>query len=191
MTDLYSAGPNVDPAPYIPCDLCETGNPRFILNSRGLDGPLVECVKCGFRYVGTRHPRWHFGKQSSEDTARRSVRQPGFRYLRLEEEAPACAAQPKWRLDLIRQMKPSENCRKSNCARRFLRPAREWFDISASAESGTRRRPARAPSFGTLSNARRGPVRYCGQLSRDRARRFPTQLPPPQPTAQARRVDGN
>ena len=37
---------------YIRCDLCGAANPRFILDSRGLDGPLVECAQCGFRYVG-------------------------------------------------------------------------------------------------------------------------------------------
>src|SRR5204863_6049696 len=47
------------------CDLCGTQSPRFVLDSPGLDGPLVECVKCGLRYVGTRRSALTFGDRKS------------------------------------------------------------------------------------------------------------------------------
>ena len=52
-----------------PCDLCGAADPRFILDSPSLDGPLVECIKCGFRYVGKRRSNLVFGRDSAEQTA--------------------------------------------------------------------------------------------------------------------------
>ena len=116
--------------PYIPCDLCGTPNPRFILNSRGLDGPLVECVNCRFRYVGTRRSALVFGNRSAEETAKNVLAaNQNFRYLRLEEEHRLALLNASWRLDLIRQLKPSGRLLEIGCARGdFLQVAREWFD---------------------------------------------------------------
>src|SRR6185369_12639603 len=115
----------------IPCDLCGAANPRFILNSRGLDGPLVECVKCGFRYVGTRKSALTFGSGTSEETAAnvRAANQ-NLRYLRLEEEHRLALLNARWRLDLIRQVKPSGKLLEVGCARGdFLQVARESFNV--------------------------------------------------------------
>jgi 2-polyprenyl-3-methyl-5-hydroxy-6-metoxy-1,4-benzoquinol methylase len=115
----------------IPCDLCGAVNPRFILNSRGLDGPLVECVNCGFRYVGTRRSALTFGSGAGEDTAAnvRAANQ-NLRYLRLEEEHRLALLNARWRVDLIRQVKPSGKLLEIGCARGdFLQVARESFDV--------------------------------------------------------------
>jgi hypothetical protein len=115
---------------YIPCDLCGNPNPRFILNSPGLDGPLVQCVACGFRYVGVRRSQLAFGRQSAEDIAANvRLANRDFRNLRLEEEARLAQLNARWRLDLIRKAKPSGKLLEIGCARGdFLRLAREQFD---------------------------------------------------------------
>lgn len=117
---------------YIPCDLCRTENPRFILESAGLDGPLVQCVACGFRYVGARRSQLAFGKHSAEDIASNvRLANRDFRNLRLEEEARLARLNARWRLDLIRKAKPSGKLLEIGCARGdFLRLAREQFDAS-------------------------------------------------------------
>src|SRR6185503_17935140 len=109
-----------------------TPNPRFILNSRGLDGPLVECVSCGFRYVGTRSSTLVFGKHTAEETAAKvRAANQNFRYLRLEEEHRLALLNARWRLDLIRKIRPSGKLLEVGCARGdFLSVAREWFDAS-------------------------------------------------------------
>src|SRR5438093_7443930 len=100
------------------CDLCGTQSPRFVLDSPGLDGPLVECVNCGLRYVGTRKSALTFGKETAEDTAAK-VRAANvqFRYLRLEEEHRLALLNAKWRLELIRKAKPSGKLLEIGCAR--------------------------------------------------------------------------
>jgi 2-polyprenyl-3-methyl-5-hydroxy-6-metoxy-1,4-benzoquinol methylase len=121
----------MDAVSYIPCDLCGTPNPRFILNSRGLDGALVECVNCRFRYVGTRSSALVFGTHTAEETAAnvRAANQ-NFRYLRLEEEHRLALLNARWRLDLIRRLKPSGRLLEIGCARGdFLQVARGWFDV--------------------------------------------------------------
>ena len=117
---------------FISCDLCGAEDPRPVLDSRGLDGPLVECVKCGFRYVGRRRSALTFGKETAEETAAK-VRAANvqFRYLRLEEEHRLALLNAKWRLDLIRKIKPSGKLIEIGCARGdFLRVAKEAFDAS-------------------------------------------------------------
>src|SRR5262245_55500507 len=105
-------------ADYISCDICGTENPRFVLNSPGLDGPLVECLKCGFRYVGTRRSALTFGQHAADQTAA-NVRAANkdFRYLRLEEEHRLALLNARWRLDLIRKFKPSGKLLEVGCAR--------------------------------------------------------------------------
>src|SRR5215831_6720944 len=118
--------------PYIPCDLCGTENPRFLLNSVGLDGPLVECTKCGFRYVGFRQSALTFGQRAAEDTIAnlRSANQ-NLRYLGPEEEQRLAVLNARWRIDLIRKVKPFGKLLEIGCARGdFLRVARDCFDVS-------------------------------------------------------------
>src|SRR2546430_14286136 len=57
--------------PYVACDVCGAEKPRFVLESKGLDGPLVECTDCGFRYVGNRKSDLTFGRESAETTTAR------------------------------------------------------------------------------------------------------------------------
>ena len=115
---------------YTPCDLCGAETPRFILNSRGLDGPLVECVKCGFRYVGSRRSALTFGKDPAEETtAKVRAANQDFRSLRLQQEHRLALLNAQWRLDLIRTMRSSGKLLEIGCARgEFLRVAREQFD---------------------------------------------------------------
>jgi hypothetical protein len=91
---------------YSACDLCGTDNPRFVLTSPGLDGPLVQCAKCGFRYVGTRRSALTFGQEAVDQTvANVRAANRDFRYLRLEEERRLALLNARWRLDLIRKFK--------------------------------------------------------------------------------------
>jgi 2-polyprenyl-3-methyl-5-hydroxy-6-metoxy-1,4-benzoquinol methylase len=115
---------------YIPCDLCEASDPQFLLESSGLDGPLVECLKCGLRYVGTRKSRLTFGIESAEETEK-SLRLANtrFRHLRLEEEHRLALLNARWRLELIRRIRPAGKLLEIGCARGdFLSVARENFD---------------------------------------------------------------
>ena len=120
----------MDAAKYSACDICGSENPRFILESRGLDGPLVECAKCGFRYVGRRRSALVFGRAAAEDTAAKvRAANTQFRYLRLEEEHRLALLNARWRLELIRERKPSGKLLEVGCARGdFLRVALEFFD---------------------------------------------------------------
>ena len=117
---------------YQACDLCGSSKPRFVLQSASLDGPLVECTACGFRYVGRRKSQLTFGQVSPEETAakvREANRQ--FRSLRLEEEHRLAMLNSKWRLDLIRDFKTSGKLLEIGCARGdFLSVARESFEAS-------------------------------------------------------------
>ena len=117
--------------PYVACDVCGAEKPRFVLESNGLDGPLVECTDCGFRYVGNRKSDLTFGRESAETTTAR-VRDANccFCSLPMDEERRLARLNAKWRLDLIRKFKPSGKLLEAGCARGdFLSIAREWFDI--------------------------------------------------------------
>ena len=115
----------------MPCDLCGAENPRLVLTSRGLDGPLVECVMCGLRYVGSRRSRLAFGKLAADEvTANVREANRGFRYMRLQEESRLALLNAKWRLELIRKRMASGRLLEIGCARGdFLRVARESFDV--------------------------------------------------------------
>jgi 2-polyprenyl-3-methyl-5-hydroxy-6-metoxy-1,4-benzoquinol methylase len=121
-------------AHYIPCDICGTESPRFILNSQGLDGPLVKCRTCGLCYVGARNSELAFGKQTAEETAVRLAaanQNLNFRSLCLEEERRLAQLNAQWRMDRIRRIKGSGKLLEIGCARGdFLRLARDWFDTS-------------------------------------------------------------
>ena len=114
------------------CDLCGAENPRHVLDSPQLDGPLVECVVCGLRYVGDRRSRLTFGADSAEITTDRvRTANTAFRHLRLEEEHRLALLNARWRLDLIRQFRSSGRLLEVGCARGdFLSVARESFDVS-------------------------------------------------------------
>jgi 2-polyprenyl-3-methyl-5-hydroxy-6-metoxy-1,4-benzoquinol methylase len=115
---------------YIPCDLCGSDNPRFVLESPGLDGPLVECVNCGFRYVGKRRTALTFGTGNSEETEKKiRAANVQFRNLRLEEEHRLALLNARWRLELIRKVRSSGKLLEVGCARGdFLSVARDVFD---------------------------------------------------------------
>lgn len=102
-----------------------------MLESAGLDGPLVACVQCGFRYVGRRKRGLTFGAgTAAEETAKKVKRaNVGFRYLRLEEEHRLGVLNAKWRLELIRRRKPCGKLLEVGCARGdFLKVARDSFE---------------------------------------------------------------
>lgn len=117
---------------YDACDLCGNASPKFVLQSPGLDGPLVQCLQCGFRYVGKRKSALVFGQgiaQQTVENVRAANRQ--FRNLRFEEEHRLAMLNSKWRLELIRKFKPSGKLLEIGCARGdFLNAARDTFDAS-------------------------------------------------------------
>jgi 2-polyprenyl-3-methyl-5-hydroxy-6-metoxy-1,4-benzoquinol methylase len=113
------------------CDLCGANNPRIILISQTLDGPLVECVNCGFRYVGDRRTNLVFGRESGEKTVSR-VRAANeyVQHLPEAEEHRLGLLNAGWRLDLIRKYKSAGKFLEVGCARGdFLKVARQTFDV--------------------------------------------------------------
>jgi 2-polyprenyl-3-methyl-5-hydroxy-6-metoxy-1,4-benzoquinol methylase len=115
----------------IPCDLCGSPNPSLVLESSRLDGPLVECRSCRFRYVGRRRMQLAFGSQGTGEVADR-VRHAnaGFRHLPLEEEHRLALLNARWRLKLIRNFHDTGKLLEVGCARGdFLRVARERFEV--------------------------------------------------------------
>src|SRR5262249_12496605 len=117
---------------YAACDLCGGENPRVVLQSQGLDGPLVECLQCGLRYVGKRKSALVFGQGAPEETVRKvTAAHRQICNLRLEEEHRLAMLNSKWRIELIRKFKPSGKLLEIGCARGdFLSAARETFDAS-------------------------------------------------------------
>lgn len=113
----------------ISCDLCGSVDPRRILESPRLDGPLVRCRQCGLYYVGVRRSALAFGSGTSAEVVER-VREAnrGVRNLALDEEHRLAELNAKSRLQLIRQYRPSGKLLEVGCARGdFLRVARQYF----------------------------------------------------------------
>jgi 2-polyprenyl-3-methyl-5-hydroxy-6-metoxy-1,4-benzoquinol methylase len=91
----------------------------------------VECVKCGFRYLGVRRSALTFGSHTAEETvANVRAANRNFRHLRLQEEHRLALLNARWRLDLIKKIKPAGKLLEIGCARGdFLQVAREWYDV--------------------------------------------------------------
>ena len=115
------------------CDICGADNPITVLESPQLDGPLVQCRNCGFRYVGSRRSQLTFGSgggDAAEVASRVQAANFNIRNLRLEEEHRLGILNARWRLDLIREFRTSGKLLEVGCARGdFLRVARESFDV--------------------------------------------------------------
>ena len=114
----------------IPCDLCGSDKAQLVLESTNLDGPLVKCSSCGLYYVGSRRSGLTFGADTAENVVNR-VRQAnvGFQNLRLEEEHRLALLNARWRLDLIREYKPSGRLLEVGCARGDFLVAKQTFDV--------------------------------------------------------------
>ena len=91
----------------------------------------MECLNCGLRYVGAPTSALTFGDQTANQaTAKLRTANRNFRYLRLEQEHWLALLNARWRIDLIRKVKPSGKLLEIGCARGdFLRVALEWFDV--------------------------------------------------------------
>lgn len=116
---------------FTPCDLCGTADPQLVLESGRLDGPLVKCRNCGFRYIGKRRSNLVFGSTSATDAVHR-VREAnrGFQQLSGREEHRLGKLNAQWRLDLIRRYKSAGKLLEVGCARGdFLDVARTSFDV--------------------------------------------------------------
>jgi len=80
--------------------------------------------------VGTRRSALTFGTEKPEETEKKiRAANTEFRHLRLEEEHRLALLNARWRLDLIRQVRPSGKLLEIGCARGdFLTVARDVFD---------------------------------------------------------------
>jgi 2-polyprenyl-3-methyl-5-hydroxy-6-metoxy-1,4-benzoquinol methylase len=139
----------------IACDLCGFHQPKFILQSKTLDGPLVQCPSCHFYYVGSRRSHLTFGAGSAQAVADR-VRQAnrGFQNLRLEEEHRLALLNASWRLNIIREVCPSGRLLEVGCARGdFLSAARQYFDVK-----GVEPNPELAASARRVSSVHEGVI---------------------------------
>jgi 2-polyprenyl-3-methyl-5-hydroxy-6-metoxy-1,4-benzoquinol methylase len=117
----------------IACDLCGADDPRTVLESPRLDGPLVQCRNCGLQYVGWRRSQLTFGSgggDASEVAGRVQAANFNIRNLRLEEEHRLGILNARWRLELIRKFRSTGKLLEVGCARGdFLRVAREYFEV--------------------------------------------------------------
>src|SRR5437660_9654052 len=88
-------------------------------------------MTCGFRYVGKRRSALTFGTEKPEETERKiRATNTQFRHLRLEEEHRLALLNARWRLELIRKVRPSGKLLEIGCARGdFLSVARDVFDV--------------------------------------------------------------
>jgi len=115
----------------IPCDLCGASDPARVLESPGLDGPLVRCRSCGLYYVGERHSNLAFGSDSASETTER-IREANrdFANLSLDEERRLARLNARTRLDLIRRYRSTGTLIEVGCARGdFLHAARDHFNV--------------------------------------------------------------
>jgi len=115
----------------IPCDLCGASDPDRVLESPGLDGPLVRCRSCGLYYVGERHSNLAFGSDSASETTER-IREANrdFANLSLDEERRLARLNARTRLDLIRRYRSKGTLIEVGCARGdFLHAARDHFNV--------------------------------------------------------------
>ena len=113
------------------CDLCGTPETRFVLTSPNLDGPLVECVGCGFRFVRGRRENLAFGRGEAKATADR-IREANliFEDISRDEERRLNERNAQWRMSLIREFQPDGRLLEVGCGRGdFLRVAGDRFDV--------------------------------------------------------------
>ena len=117
------------------CDLCGADNPRTVLESPQLDGPLVQCRNCGspIRRMAAIPADIRFGRLEMRTMLPSRVEAANFniRNLRLEEEHRLGILNARWRLDLIRKFRTSGKLLEVGCARGdFLSVAKESFEVS-------------------------------------------------------------
>ena len=167
------------------CDLCDAGDPRHVLDSPRLDGPLVRCRNCGLVYVGTRSTTSHSppvqtrsAQRPSQSRSRPSTssittsRTPSGRCASVRRGATATPAPPR------RETKQPARRRRRHghlphrranrlpgCGRRRARPDHE--------RSGPRRRPERPHGHARRHRAER--LRRDHDAARDRAPRLPAR----------------
>jgi 2-polyprenyl-3-methyl-5-hydroxy-6-metoxy-1,4-benzoquinol methylase len=93
-----------------------------------------------------------FGAERPEDTeAKVRAANAGFRHLRLEEERRLALLNARWRLELIRKLRPAGKLLEVGCARGdFLSVAREAFDAR-----GVEPNPNLAESAGRIAPVHR------------------------------------
>lgn len=117
-----------------PCDLCRETDASFLLECDRLDGPLVQCRRCGLIYVGERREDFTFAAADEEKSRALAAR---VRALGLVDEAIETAEAP-WRerlfsdrLDRLRRHVERGSLLEVGCASgEFLRlAARAGFQV--------------------------------------------------------------
>jgi 2-polyprenyl-3-methyl-5-hydroxy-6-metoxy-1,4-benzoquinol methylase len=114
------------------CDLCGSGRADTILETDGLDGPLMKCSDCGLHFVAARPSDLTFGERSPQSTAERlKAANAQFRDLPRSEERRLNELNAEWRIDLIQREVPAGRLLEVGCGRGdFLRVAARHFDVS-------------------------------------------------------------
>ena len=114
------------------CDLCGSDFADTVLETDGLDGPLMRCSDCGLHFVGGRGSALAFGNGSAQRTAERlRAANTKFRDLPRPEERRLNDLNAEWRLDRIRRLQPAGRLLEVGCGRGdFLRVAARHFDVA-------------------------------------------------------------
>ena len=134
------------PQDALPCDLCGSTDLRSLLRAPRLAGPLVECRRCGFRFVARSSSTLAFGGGASAATVER-IREANasFEPLPRDEERRLNELNAAWRLEHVTRFRSSGRLLEVGCARGdFLRVARSSFEVCGVEPNPDLARDARA-----------------------------------------------
>jgi SAM-dependent methyltransferase len=155
----------VEPVSYALCEVCGAADPRLILRSQRLDGPLVRCRACGLVYVGERQHDFTFDVASPDRTNALGVRvtELGIVDAAVEERERELRLQAdRERLERLRRHVPAGRLLDVGSALgTFLEVAEGSFEAEGvepdPGTSGQARVAGRRVSTGTLAEMRAPP----------------------------------
>lgn len=116
MIAARARGPSMT---YLPCDLCGRTDARFLMTCERLDGPLVQCRRCGLVYVGERREDFAFSRFDPERSRRLAERVRALALVDEEveaREAPIRERVMQERLQWVRRFVASGRLLEIGCA---------------------------------------------------------------------------